>query len=267
MSEETKSTIENTELGKAPHVVRELDENGSYVRHHLSTVDYETDLKNRRIRSFVIREGRLTPGQEHALGNYWPLYGIDYQDTFISPEKIFGRKAPLVVEIGFGMGKSLVEMAKNAPEMDFIGIEVHTPGIGACLMGINEERITNLRVIHYDAVDVLTNMIPNESVARLQLYFPDPWHKAKHNKRRLVKQDFMDLIMPKLIKGGIIHMATDWEAYAEQMLEVQSQDNRIENLSPDGTYVERPDFRPLTKFESRGQRLGHGVWDLMFRKK
>ena len=210
----------------------------------------------RRIKSYVLREGRLTTGQERALRELWPEWGIEYTDSLLDLDKVFGRSnAPLTVEIGFGMGKSLVEMASKAPERNFIGIEVHTPGIGACLADIRDHNISNLRVVHHDAVDTL------------QLYFPDPWHKARHHKRRIVKPEFLDMIMPKLRQGGVIHMATDWENYAEQMLEVLSADSRIENLSADNTYVPRPDFRPLTKFELRGQRLGHGVWDLMFRKK
>lgn len=222
----------------------------------------------RRIKSYVLREGRLTTGQERAIKELWPVWGVEYQESLINPEVLFNRvNAPLTVEIGFGMGKSLVEMAGNAPERNFIGIEVHTPGIGACLADIREHGITNLRIVHHDAVEVFNNMIPDGSVDTLQLYFPDPWHKARHHKRRIVKQEFLDMIIPKLKQGGVIHMATDWENYAEQMLEVLSGDARLENMSSDGTYVPRPDFRPLTKFELRGQRLGHGVWDLMFRKK
>ncbi len=222
----------------------------------------------RRIKSYVLREGRLTTGQERALRELWPEWGIEYTDSLLDLDKVFGRSnAPLTVEIGFGMGKSLVEMASKAPERNFIGIEVHTPGIGACLADIRDHNISNLRVVHHDAVEVFNSMIPDDSVDTLQLYFPDPWHKARHHKRRIVKPEFLDMIMPKLRQGGVIHMATDWENYAEQMLEVLSADSRIENLSADNTYVPRPDFRPLTKFELRGQRLGHGVWDLMFRKK
>ena len=222
----------------------------------------------RRIKSYVLREGRLTTGQERALRELWPVWGIEYADSLLDIDKTYGREgAPLTVEIGFGMGKSLVEMAQKAPERNFLGIEVHTPGIGACLADIRDKGISNLRIAHHDAVEVFNNMIPDGSVDTLQLFFPDPWHKARHHKRRIVKPEFLDLIMPKLRRGGIIHMATDWENYAEQMREVLSADDRIENLSADNTYVPRPDFRPLTKFELRGQRLGHGVWDLMFRKK
>ena len=222
----------------------------------------------RRIKSYVLREGRLTTGQERAIKELWPVWGVEYQEALINPAVLFNRdNAPLTVEIGFGMGKSLVEMAGNAPERNFIGIEVHTPGIGACLADIRDHEITNLRIVHHDAVEVFNNMIPDGSVDTLQLYFPDPWHKARHHKRRIVKQEFLDMVIPKLKQGGVIHMATDWQNYAEQMLEVLSGDARLENMSADGTYVPRPDFRPITKFELRGQRLGHGVWDLMFRKK
>ena len=207
----------------------------------------------RRIKSYVLREGRLTTGQERAIKELWPVWGVEYQEALINPAVLFNRdNAPLTVEIGFGMGKSLVEMAGNAPERNFIGIEVHTPGIGACLADIRDHEITNLRIVHHDAVEVFNNMIPDGSVDTLQLYFPDPWHKARHHKRRIVKQEFLDMVIPKLKQGGVIHMATDWENYAEQMLEVLSGDARLENMSADGTYVPRPDFRPLTKFELRG---------------
>lgn len=220
----------------------------------------------RRIKSFVLREGRLTTGQEKALRELWPIWGIEYSGNILDLKAIFGREAKLTVEIGFGMGKSLVEMAKAAPERDFIGIEVHTPGVGAALAYAKELGISNLRVMHHDAVEVFQNMLPLDSINSLQLFFPDPWHKAKHHKRRIVKPEFLDMVIPHLAKDGYIHMATDWQNYAEEMLEILSADNRLINLSADGTYVPRPEFRPLTKFENRGQKLGHGVWDLMFKK-
>jgi tRNA (guanine-N7-)-methyltransferase len=220
----------------------------------------------RRIRSYVLREGRLTTGQEKAINDLWPLWGIEYTNNKIDIESAFLRIAPLTIEIGFGMGKSLVEMAAASPERNFLGIEVHTPGIGACLSAARDLNVSNLRIIHHDAVEVFENMLPNDCVDTLQLFFPDPWHKARHHKRRIVKPEFLDMIIPKLKQDGIIHMATDWENYAEQMLEVLSFDKRILNLSENNTYVPRPESRPLTKFELRGQRLGHGVWDLMFKK-
>jgi tRNA (guanine-N7-)-methyltransferase len=220
----------------------------------------------RKIRSFVLREGRVTNAQERALKEFWPLWGLDYQEEKISIKEIFKNDNPTTVEIGFGMGKSLIEMAKADPNRNFIGIEVHKPGVGAILAGINDANINNIRVIRHDAVEVLQNMLEDNSIDRLQLYFPDPWHKARHHKRRIVKQEFLDIILPKLTVGGVIHMATDWEDYANQMLEVLTADTRLSNLSKDNTFVPRPDYRPMTKFEQRGIKLGHGVWDLLFTK-
>lgn len=220
----------------------------------------------RKIRSFVLREGRVTNAQERALKEFWPLWGLDYQEEKISIKEIFKNDNPTTVEIGFGMGKSLIEMAKADPNRNFIGIEVHKPGVGAILAGINGANINNIRVIRHDAVEVLQNMLEDNSIDRLQLYFPDPWHKARHHKRRIVKQEFLDIILPKLTVGGVIHMATDWEDYANQMLEVLTADTRLSNLSKDNTFVPRPDYRPMTKFEQRGIKLGHGVWDLLFTK-
>ena len=219
-----------------------------------------------RIKRFVLREGRLTTGQEKALRELWPLWGIEYTGELIDLAAVFGRVAPLTVEIGFGMGKSLVEMAVAAPEHNFLGIEVHTPGVGAALAYAKEMGVTNLRVMHHDAVEVFQNMLPLNCIDAMQLFFPDPWHKAKHHKRRIVKPEFLDMVIPHLTATGYIHMATDWQNYAEEMLEILQADQRLKNLSPDGTYVPRPEFRPLTKFENRGNNLGHGVWDLMFAK-
>ena len=220
----------------------------------------------RKIRSFVKREGRMTNRQSTAIENLWPTIGIDYQEQMLDFKALFGRDAPVVLEIGFGMGKSLVEMAKNAPEKNFLGIEVHTPGVGACLADAGEEGITNLRVINHDAVEVLEYMIPEQSLATFQLYFPDPWHKARHHKRRIVQPEFIENMRHKLAIGGVIHMATDWENYAEQMLEVLQGATNFKNRSETGDYAARPDWRPLTKFENRGNKLGHGVWDLLFER-
>ena len=220
----------------------------------------------RKIRSFVRREGRLTKGQEKALEELWPVMGIDFAPEPLDMVALFGREAPVVLEIGFGMGASLVEMAKNAPEKNFIGIEVHSPGVGACLGTAQEAGVTNLRVICHDAVEVLEHMIPNGSLSCLQLFFPDPWHKSRHHKRRIVQLAFAELVRRKLKPGGVFHMATDWEPYAEYMLEVMSAAPGYRNRAADGTYVPRPEERPITKFERRGERLGHGVWDLKFEK-
>ncbi|GLW36568.1 tRNA (guanine-N(7)-)-methyltransferase [Pectobacterium carotovorum subsp. carotovorum] len=220
----------------------------------------------RRIRSFVRRQGRLTNGQQLALDNYWPVMGVEYQTEQVDFNALFGRDAPVVLEIGFGMGASLVTMAAQHPEQNFLGIEVHLPGVGACLASAQEAGISNLRVMCHDAVDVLMNMIPDGSLSMVQLFFPDPWHKARHNKRRIVQVPFVQLVQSKLKVGGVFHMATDWEPYAQHMLKVMTSVAEYRNLSDNNEYVERPESRPLTKFEARGQRLGHGVWDLMFER-
>ncbi|CAH0532589.1 tRNA (guanine-N(7)-)-methyltransferase [Vibrio stylophorae] len=218
----------------------------------------------RKIRSFVRREGRLTKGQEAALNECWPTMGIDFALERLDWQQVFGNSNPVVLEIGFGMGASLVEMAKNAPEKNFIGIEVHSPGVGACLMAAKEAGVTNLRVMCHDAVEVFEHMLPESSLATVQLFFPDPWHKKRHHKRRIVQLPFAEMLRQKLAIGGVFHMATDWENYAEHMLEVMNQAPGYENLSSTQDYVPRPEERPLTKFEARGHRLGHGVWDLKF---
>jgi tRNA (guanine-N7-)-methyltransferase len=219
-----------------------------------------------KVKSYVKREGRLTKGQEKALEEHWPSMGIDYCDSPISLSELFGREAPVVIEIGFGMGKSLVEMAAAAPDKDFIGIEVHRPGVGACLGDAGELGLTNLRVMEHDAVEVLKNMLPEASVSRLQLFFPDPWHKKRHNKRRIVQAEFVELIRTKLAVGGHLHMATDWEPYAQHMAKVANSNDGYVNTAPEGDYVPRPEYRPITKFETRGQKLGHGVWDLIYKR-
>lgn len=219
-----------------------------------------------KVKSYVKREGRLTKGQEKALADYWPTMGIDYADAPLSLSDVFGRTAPVVVEIGFGMGKSLVEMAAASPDKDFIGIEVHRPGVGACLSDAGDQGVENLRVMEHDAVEVLKNMIPDGSLSRLQLFFPDPWHKKRHHKRRIVQSEFAELVRTKLAIGGCFHMATDWEAYAEHMAEVMNNAPGYTNTAEEGDYVPRPEYRPITKFETRGQKLGHGVWDLIYER-
>ncbi|MCX8956969.1 tRNA (guanosine(46)-N7)-methyltransferase TrmB [Erwinia psidii] len=220
----------------------------------------------RRIRSFVRRQGRLTKGQQHALDHFWPQKGVEYQPEPVDFPTLFGRDAPVVLEIGFGMGASLVSMAQANPQQNFLGIEVHSPGVGACLSAADEAGVENLRVMCHDAVDVLNHMIPDNSLRMVQLFFPDPWHKARHNKRRIVQIPFAELVLRKLKLGGVFHMATDWQAYAEHMLAVMHDIAGYKNQSETQDYVPRPASRPLTKFEQRGQRLGHGVWDLMFER-
>ncbi|SFN07475.1 tRNA (guanine-N(7)-)-methyltransferase [Izhakiella capsodis] len=220
----------------------------------------------RKVRSFVRRQGRLTKGQQHALDTYWPTVGVEFTPQPINLAETFGNEGPVVLEIGFGMGASLVAMAKSHPHQNFLGIEVHSPGVGACLASAHEAGVNNLRVMCHDAVEVLEKMIPDNSLRLVQLFFPDPWHKARHNKRRIVQIPFAELVLSKLKLGGVFHMATDWQAYAEHMLMVMSTIGGYRNQSATQTYMPRPDSRPLTKFEQRGQRLGHGVWDLMFER-
>ncbi len=220
----------------------------------------------RRIRSFVRREGRLTPGQQRAMDELFPRFGIDAGDTPLDLDTLFARNAPRILEIGFGNGESLAEIAKNHPQNDYIGIEVHRPGVGHLLIKIEELGLTNVRVICADAVEVLEKQIPDNSLDALYLFFPDPWHKKRHHKRRQVQPEWAQLVRRKLKLGGQIHLATDWQNYAEHMLEVMNAVEGFTNLSVDNNYVEKPDYRPETKFERRGMRLGHGVWDLLFEK-
>lgn len=227
------------------------------------------------IKSYVLRTGRLTEGQQKAIDVYGDEHIIAYEALTQFPagseqvvaylQSRFPQPQPLVLEIGFGMGTSLVAMAKANPHYNYLGIEVHVPGVGACLKTMVDEQVTNLKVISHDAIEVL-KALPENTLAGLQLYFPDPWPKARHHKRRIVKPSFMNLIVPRLASQGFIHMATDWQNYAEQMLEVLSNTAGISNTSATNDYIPRPDYRPLTKFEQRGQRLGHGIWDLYFLK-
>ncbi len=225
-----------------------------------------TKTHRRTIRSFVKREGRLTSGQQNALDTQWPLFGIDYSETALNLTELFGREADTVLEIGFGNGDSLWQMAMANPGRNYLGIEVHRPGVGHLLHLVDDSGCTNIRVSNHDAVEVLEHQIPDNSLSRLQLFFPDPWHKKKHHKRRIVQNTFIQLVAKKLKPGGVFHLATDWENYAEHMLEVLNHSSAFKNLSSDGDFVPRPDERPITKFETRGHRLGHGVWDLMFEK-
>lgn len=220
----------------------------------------------RTIKSFVLRQGRLTKGQEQAMQTLWPVFGIEAADTPLDFPQLFGRNAPVTLEIGFGNGESLTQMAKAAPERDFIGIEVHTPGVGHLLKLVGDQGLENVRVMNTDAVEILQNRIPAGSLDRVQLFFPDPWHKQKHHKRRIVQAGFVKLIASRLRTGGVFHMATDWENYAEHMAKVLENSAEFVNLSVYPPYSPRPDERPLTRFENRGLKLGHGVWDLLYRK-
>ncbi|MEE8380135.1 MAG: tRNA (guanosine(46)-N7)-methyltransferase TrmB [Gammaproteobacteria bacterium] len=228
--------------------------------------DSTSEKKHRRIRSFVRREGRLTKGQQRALTELWVKFGLNNESTSINLKKIFGRAEPKVLEIGFGNGASLVQMAATHTDHDYLGIEVHRPGVGALLLMVEDQKLSNIRVICDDAVEVLKHRIEDGSLDRVQLFFPDPWHKKRHHKRRIVQPDFVSLIAKKLKPGGCFHLATDWEDYAFHMAEVMKSSVNFTNTASDGDFVARPDFRPLTKFEQRGQRLGHGVWDLIYQK-
>lgn len=218
----------------------------------------------RTIKSFILRQGRLTLGQQRALDEQWPVFGIDYSPELLDFNAIFGNEQPVVLEIGFGNGESLVQMASENPEQNFIGIEVHRPGVGHILHLIQQSGVQNLRVMHYDAIDILQNQIPQHSLSRVQLYFPDPWHKTKHTKRRIVQLEFLDMLAKLLRKDGQIHFATDWKDYAKHMMKTLESHPEFINNATGNEYSPKPGYRPVTKFERRGQRLGHGVWDLLF---
>ncbi len=224
-------------------------------------MEIKPEYRDKTIRSFVVRAGRMTKAQRSAFESGWNAYGLRLADGMVDLNAVFGRDNQKVVEIGFGMGASLLEMAQAQPETDFIGIEVHPPGVGSLINAAQEKQLENLRVYLADATDVLSECFDDGSLDRVQIYFPDPWHKKKHNKRRIIQPKFLQLIRKKLCLGGLVHMATDWQPYAEQMLELIGEAPGFVNLADD--YVPRPEFRPLTKFELRGERLGHGVWDIM----
>lgn len=226
----------------------------------------------RRIRSFVLRAGRITPAQQRALDEVWPRLGIDIpaaaaptgQAISLDLDTVFGRRAPRTLEIGFGNGENLLALAAAHPERDFIGVEVHRAGVGHLLLRADEAGLANLRVICHDAVEVLERHIAPGSLDEVLVLFPDPWHKKRHHKRRLIQPAFVDLVVSRLQPGGRLQLATDWEPYAQQMLEVLSACAALRNLAPDASFVPRPAWRALTRFERRGHRLGHGVWDLSF---
>jgi tRNA (guanine-N7-)-methyltransferase len=225
----------------------------------------QPDYPRRGIRSFVLRAGRMGSGQVKAMETLGPLYVLPYRPEPLDLDAAFGRHAPTVLEIGFGMGDATALIAAARPADNFIGIEVHTPGVGALLQRIQERGLTNLRLLQHDAVEVLRDMIAPGSLAGIHVYFPDPWHKKKHNKRRLIQGPFVRDLASRLTSGGYLHCATDWQPYAEQMLDVLGAEPSLANTA-DG-YAPRPDWRPLTKFENRGLKLGHGVWDLVFTKR
>jgi len=223
-----------------------------------------TSEQHRPIRSFVLRQGRMSNAQTRALETLLPRWGIPYQEELLDLNTIFGRAAPKILEIGFGMGDSTAAIAAAHPQNDYLGIEVHGPGVGSLLNQIEALGLTNLRVIQHDAVEVLKHMVAPASLDGVHIFFPDPWHKKKHHKRRLIQPERVALLCEKLKDSGYLHAATDWQEYAEHILAVLSAEPRLANTAAD--YALKPDYRPLTKFEQRGIKLGHGVWDIVFRR-
>ena len=225
--------------------------------------DSENEHMHRRIRSFVLRQGRVTKGQERALEMQWPKYGVEYGLQGIDLKLLFGRsESKKILEIGFGMGETTAKIAQTLPDCDFLAAEVHTPGVGALLKLIEALALTNIRIIQHDVVEVLQNMIADNSLDGVHIFFPDPWHKKRHHKRRLIQAKFVKLLCTKLKKDAYLHVATDWQEYAEWVLEVFNAEPQLQNSANE--YAEKPAYRPLTKFENRGIKLGHGVWDLVF---
>ena len=218
------------------------------------------------MRSYVRREGRITRAQSRALSELWPVYGIEPGGGELDWRQVFARDVPTVMEIGFGNGATLLQMAAAEPAIDFVGVEVYRPGVGSLLAGLHKLGLGNVRVIMEDAAEVLRERVPPASLARLMVFFPDPWPKKRHHKRRLVQPEFVALAAACLTPGGRLHLATDWEDYAEHMLTVLAAEPALRNLAPDGGYVPRPGYRPATKYEQRGARLGHVVRDLLFEK-
>jgi tRNA (guanine-N7-)-methyltransferase len=225
---------------------------------------FVTENTPHRIRSYMRRQGRATVSQKNALETLWDNYCLDFTQSY-DFDNVFKRNAPLIVEIGFGDGESFAQMAAANPHFNYLGIEVHKPGIGHLMLLLEQQGLTNVRIYNHDAIEILEHRIANQSLAGVQLFFPDPWQKRCHHKRRIVNPSFIALLTKKLISGGYFHAATDWEHYAKEMLNVISANHQLINTSQNNSYCERPDHRPLTKFEQRGIGLGHGVWDLIFK--
>jgi tRNA (guanine-N7-)-methyltransferase len=230
------------------------------------TAESAATKRTRPIRSFVLRQGRQTDAQKRAFTEHWPRYGLEFAGTPRDFDAVFGRAAEKVVEIGFGNGEQLLFAAANEPHRDFIGIEVHGPGVGRFLNAAAAENLANVRVYQHDAVEVLRDDVADGALAEVRIYFPDPWHKKRHHKRRLVQPAFVDLLCRKLAPGGRLHLATDWENYAEHMWDVLDAEPRLRNVAGPRGAVPRPSWRRQTHFETRGQKLGHGVWDLVYER-
>ena len=221
--------------------------------------------KNHRIRSFILRQGRATAGQKLAIETLWDKYCLDPNQNY-DFKHLFNNDTPIIVEIGFGNGDSLAKMAAANPEQNYLGIEVHKPGVGHLMLLLEQQQLTNVKIYHHDAIEILEHHIPNHSLKGVQLFFPDPWQKRRHHKRRIVSPQFLALLSKKLQHDGYFHAATDWQHYAKDMLKILSAHSDFINTSLSKDYCLRPNYRPLTKFEQRGVRLGHGVWDLIFKK-
>jgi tRNA (guanine-N7-)-methyltransferase len=225
----------------------------------------QQDKQHRPIRSYVLRQGRMTPGQQHAFDSMWPLFGIKFSGQQLDLPSMFGNSNPIYIEIGCGNGEALLQMAAVNRDNNYLGIEVHRPGVGHLLLRIKELGLTNIRVICHDAIEVITQGIAADSLAGVYLFFPDPWHKKRHHKRRIVQAAFITELSRIIRPGGIFHAATDWEDYALQMMELLTEATEdFSNCAGQGSFSPRPEERPLTKFEQRGERLGHGIWDLIF---
>ncbi|MFA6013833.1 MAG: tRNA (guanosine(46)-N7)-methyltransferase TrmB [Gallionellaceae bacterium] len=219
-------------------------------------------MEHRHIRSFVLRQGRVSAAQQRSLETLMPKFGITYSNQQLNLDQTFGRSAPKILEIGFGMGEPTAQIALAHPQNDYLTLEVHPPGVGSLLKQIDAQNIRNIRIIQHDAVEVLRDMLQDAVLDGVHIFFPDPWHKARHNKRRLIQAPFVSQLVQKVKIGGYIHVATDWQDYAEQILSVLGAQPLLKNTAKD--YAEKPAYRPLTKFEQRGLNLGHGVWDLVF---
>jgi len=228
-------------------------------------VNVEEVQETPRIKSFIRRIGRMTEAQRNALDTLWDKYCLDPEGVCDFSE-VFGRHAPIILEIGFGNGESLAKTAEDNPDKDYIGIEVHKPGVGNLLAQLERKQISNVRIFYHDAIEVLEKCIPTHSLTGMHLFFPDPWHKRKHHKRRIVRPSFVKLMAQKIQPAGYFHAATDWQHYAQHMLKILAVADQFTNMSESHDYCPRPDYRPLTKFEQRGLRLGHGVWDLIFKR-
>lgn len=222
---------------------------------------------HRPVRSFVLRQGRLTSAQQRALEELWPRFGLEADGKDLSFPDLFEREAPVVMEIGFGNGEATWQMAAHQPDHDFLAVEVHQPGVGHLLLRLEEHQINNVRIVCADGVEVLEQQVPDASLTGFRLYFPDPWPKKRHRKRRIVQTPFIDVLSRKLMAGGVLHMATDWAPYAEHMVEVMEQSADFENMADYHPYSKKPEWRPETKYERRGERLGHKVYDLLYKRK